>query len=754
MKTNTIAKIAAAAMAVMMTVSAGAVPVLAAEKTTTTSQSETKEQRAMKEALTVVKKRVTIPDRLTEFKYRTNTKLGTESFDFTWNDKEYKEYIYITIANNIITSYRHTDNRNSDDNGKKQTFAKLSDEKLIKSAKKALKMLDPDIVNKVKFKIGSINLFGDNATIKFDRIENGVAVDGNGGNIVVNKDTGELVSMGLEWFWEGTKFGSTASKLTPDQARDKYKSLTTLTPIYRIVSTYNEKTEKYEDKAVLLYLSDFSSEIDAVSGEPSTIWDDMTADKGSRNFSYNYFNSMVTEEVAEDDCDEEAVDSSADGGVKFTEAELKEIASDESMLKKDEITDLLNKCKFTKMPDYVKLDSSNLRKDEETGEYFYNITYRGGDDVDYDVEEVMDDKGNVVSVNTAPIIDEPYFYMYVNLNAKTGEVLNFNKNISRNYDHTKPYPVKNNAKIAETAAKYYYGDVFGEYKADESNTAAEDYSVDTDGKKYYYETSRVYVYNRYVNDVRVEGDFIRINVDKTGDVMSISKNYSDVKFPSVPKFDKDEAFKQLFKQIKLNLYYDGYYKKDGTVKTYLLYNISSYILDSKYRVVSWDGTPLPEEKDEDTAYTDIKGIAEETAITTLARYGITLKTENGKFDPNGKLTDKEFAAVVYKAIRNYVPYYIDQGGYKQEEEAKILTRKEAAKVFVDCYGGSDYAMLKGIYRAPFKDVATTDEYVGYIAIAKALGFASGDSNGNYSPDKELTRAQAMQMIYDYIKRLK
>ena len=101
-----------------------------------------------------------------------------------------------------------------------------------------------------------------------------------------------------------------------------------------------------------------------------------------------------------------------------------------------------------------------------------------------------------------------------------------------------------------------------------------------------------------------------------------------------------------------------------------------------------------------------------------------------------------------------MPYYVEDGNYQKEEKAVTLTKKEAAKVFVDVYGGSDYAELKGIYRAPFKDVAVSDDYVGYIAIAKALGFASADKNGNYSPDKVLTRAQAMQMIYDYIKRLK
>lgn len=757
MKNKTIAKIAAAAMAAMMTVSTAAVPAAAASKTASSSSSsstsEAAKQKAMKEALTIVKKRVKIPDRLTEFNYSTMTKLGTECFEFTWRDKEYKESVNISIANGVIISYRYNDSRN-DDKEVKQTFAKLSDEKLIEAAKKAFKMLDPDISGKVKYSVGSIQLFGDSATIKLDRVENGIAVDGNGGNIVINKDTGELISLDLEWFWEGTKFGSTASKLTADEARAKYKSLSTLTPIYRIVSEYDEKTEKYTQKAVLLYLSDFHSEIDAVSGKKSTIWDDMKNDNGSARFGYYYYNSWD----AGAEYDETADDADADEGVTFTEAERKEIAADESLLKKADITALLNKDKYTKMPDYVSLDNANLHKDEETGEYFYEVTYSGGSDgiedvgVDIDVDVGVDIPTE--EVTTAVENPTPYFYMYVYLNAKTGQVIRFNKSQDKSFDSSKAYPVKANAKIAEAAAKHYYGDIFGEYKADENNSDPANFYIDRDGKTIYTENDRTYRYNRYVNGVKVEGDYIWITVDFTGEVESISKKYTDVKFPSVPKFDNDKAFEQIFKQVKLSLYYDGYYKKNGTVKTYLLYNLGDYILDSKYRVVDYYGDPITAQADEDTDYTDIKGISQENAIKTLARYGITLETKNGKFDPNGKLTDKEFAAVIYKATRNYVPYYIECGDYKKEEEAKTLTKKEAAKVFVDSYGGADFAALKGIYRAPFKDVAASDEYVGYIAIAKALGFASADGNGNYSPNKVLTRAQALQMIYDYIKRLK
>ncbi len=769
MKTNTIAKLAAAAMAVMMTVSAGAVPVLAASNSTSSSsasQAEQKKQQAMKTALTAVKKRVKIPDRLTEFDYSMSTSFGTEMFSFTWSDKKTNEVIYITYANGIILSYEYKDYRNYDSEKKvKQTFAKLTDAQLIDYAKKAFKMLDPDLADKGKYSVGSIDLFGNNATINFDRMENGTAVEGNGGTVTVNKNTGELVSMRIEWFWNDTKFGSTASKLTADEARATYKSLTTLTPIYRIVNEYNEKTEKSEQKAVLLYLPSFTDEIDAVTGKPSTIWDDMDNDKGIRNFSSYYFNSMTDAGVEAVAADYD--DDAADEGVNFTAAELKEIEADEGMLKKDEITALLNKDKYTKMPDYVSLDNANLYKDEDTGEYYYIIDYHGGDDaivdVGIDVDEAIDDvdvqddtdiavEDVGVDVNTNP--KEPYFYMNVKVNAKTGKVDNFSKSYDNYFDSSKEYPVNANAKIAAAAAKHFYGDIFGEYKADESNSEPCHFYTDRNGKKIYTESSRTYYYNRYVNGVQVEGDTIRINVDFSGDVRSISYRYTDVKFPSVPKFDNDKAFEQLFKQIKLRYYYDGYYKKDGTVKTYLLYDINDYILDSKYRIVSWDGTPLPAEKDEDTNYTDIKGIAQENAINTLARYGITLETKNGKFDPNAKLTDKEFATVIYKATRNYVPYYIECGDYQKEEKAVTLTKKEAAKVFVNVYGGSDYAELKGIYRAPFKDVAATDEYVGYIAIAKALGFASADKNGNYSPDKVLTRAQAMQMIYDYIERLK
>lgn len=755
MKKNTLKRIAAAAAAVVLCLGTAAMPVMGAQTERISLYAEEAEQKAMKAALTAVKKRYSVPERLTEFNYRSDTQLGAERFNFTWNDKENKESITIAYVNNLITQYSYTKRSDDEKTEVKQSFAKLSDSELIAKAKSHFKTLNPDIADKVKYSVSHIELFGNNATVNMDRVENGIPVDGNGGTVVIDKNTGSLVQMNIEWFWNGTKFADKKNRISVDDVRESYKELTTLTPIYRIVDEYDEKTQEYKQKAVFLFTSDFSSEIDAFTGEKSTIWDDMRADKGSSRYGYYYFNNYAatTEDSADfDDCDEAAGDS--DGGVVFTEAELKEIETDKGLLKKSDITALLQKNKYTNMPSYAKLISSNLYKNEYTDEYIYNVSYRGGD-YSYDepiIDEVADGSP-AANVKTEP---QPYFYLYATINAKTGEILSYRKqDNSQEYDDSKPYPVKANGKIAREAAKFFYKDIFGEYRYNESNDTDDTFYTDSKtGEKKYTQTSRSYIFNRYVNDTIVENDTISIMVDKNGNVEDINSNYTDVKFPKAYTLDKDKAFEQLFKQIKISLYYDGYYKPDGTVRTYLLYDIPSYTLNGNYRLVSWDGSAYEPPAENDTDYTDIKGIAQEKAITTLARYGIVLPSEGGKFDPKAKLTDKEFAQVVYAAIRNYVPYYISNGNYKNEEKAITLTKKEAAKVFVDCYGGSGYAELKGIYRAPFKDVASSDEYVGYIAIAKALGFAAADKDGNYSPNKTLTRAQAMQMIYDYILRLK
>lgn len=749
MKKQLIMKIASMAMALSLVASTGAAAVSAANKTTSSSSgssAEEKEQRAMKEALTVVKKRVKIPDSISKFNYSVTQRYGEECFNFTWETPKdskstLREYINISVVQNIIVSYNYSKyyTDGSGDKSSGPAFAKLSDKQLIEKAKGYCKQLNPDLTSISDIEIDSVSLFDDYAYVTFGRKENGVDIPDNGGTISMNKDTGELMTYGISgWYYDGTKFASPKNKLTAAKAQEKYKEYCTLTPSYRIISTWNEEKKEYDRKPVLIYSPDFTDEIDALTGEKSTIWDDMSKDKGTNWFPFASSAVPFKGEVeATEDCiDEDVAAGAADSGVVFTKEELAEIEADETMLKKEEIASLLQKDKYIKLPDYVPLKRAELVKDEKKDLYKYTMVYSYNED-----EEVVE----YAEGEEAPAQEiKPYYSLYVTLDAKTGKVDHFNKSYAASLDDSKPYPVKSCGAIADKVIKYYYPDICGEYKADESNLEASDSWTNNSTGQKHYETSRQFVYHRYVNGVIVEGDDIYVNVDNKGNVGYVSYNYTDVKFPSsVPEFDNDKAFTQIFKQLETRLYYDGYYKPDGTVKTYLLYDIDSFYLNSKYQIVDWSGEVVTKTDSDPGKYTDIDGIKQKTAIETLARYGITLSSENGKFEPDKAITDKEFRYLVSKAAYSWASYS------SGEDEKSSITNKEAAKIFVDVMGGTKFAELKGIFKAPFDDVKSTDEYAGYIAIAKAMGFMNG-TNGKFEPDKKISRAKAMQIIYEYI----
>ena len=64
-------------------------------------------------------------------------------------------------------------------------------------------------------------------------------------------------------------------------------------------------------------------------------------------------------------------------------------------------------------------------------------------------------------------------------------------------------------------------------------------------------------------------------------------------------------------------------------------------------------------------------------------------------------------------------------------------------------GAEEYAKYNDIYVPPFNDVT---ENKGYIALLSAMGVVSGDGSGNFNPSHEITRAESVVMIYNYLTR--
>lgn len=725
MKKNITVKIISAAMAAAMAVSAGSVCVSAANNTA--SVSESAKESAMRSYLAKVKRRITVPAELSEFNYSVNNTYKTDCYTFKWTTpdgaKEHKE-LTVVIVGDIIISYNLQNY--SSDNVYKQSLAKLSDEKLISKAKEHVKKLDPNIYTHLSYTISNINLFGENAVIELARLENGIKVAENGGRITINKDTGELVSFSLS-YWDTNTFPASSSAKSLSEVQNIIKDKTTLTPVYCIQHDW----DKDEDKAVLLYRPDFSSNIDALTGKVSTFYDDVSKDEGASYYPFGYNDYYGYDYAEAEACAEDSAAANDGGeGVNFTEAELKEIEADKNLLSKDEVTTLLQNDPYIKLRTKFKLKNSQTVKIDD--DYFYSLTY-----------EARTADGNKY---------DGTFRVFIN--AKTGKIENFsNYDSQEKLDDSKAYPVTKCNTIATNAAKHFYSDIFSEYKPSTQNTAPSDYYTDNKGKTKHYETSRTFIFDRYANGVIVENNSIRITVLNDGTIEDCSYTYKHVKFPSVPKFDKEKAFTKLFSQQPPELVYQCYITKDGKIKSYLTYTFDSYTLDSSYKVVSYYGYELYRSEKQNTNYTDISGIKQEEAIRTMARYGITLRSENGRFDPDGTVKYSEMLNLIFSVTKQYVYYDFDDA---VEEDSSIsntpVTNSLTARAFVETMGGAGFAKLSGIYKSPFTDVKSDNEYIGYIAIAKAMGFAKG-TNGKFYPDHMLTRAEAMQLVYDYVKSL-
>lgn len=735
---KTIAKTAALIMAAMLAGSVMPAAVYADYGVTATSDQS---EKAMKEALTIVKKRITVPDELSEFNYNTYENYGTKVFNFQWytpdDAKEYKS-LEVSIVGDIITNYDFY-------TGKRYTntlsFAKLSDAEILAKAEEHLKKLDPTAAGKIKSEISYIDLHSNTASVNFQRYENGVEVKDNSGRIVIDKDTGELINFSLMWM-DNAKFSDPKTAKTEAEIKEAYKSLCNLTPYYKITTDWATK----QVTTRIVYEPDMTAEIDAYTGKASTIWEDMRNAEGTRLSYVMYANTAAGAAY-----DEEAA-MAEDGGVVFTEAELKKIQQDENLLTKEQVFELLKKDKFAALTDDFAISSYSISsgktpellinnekgtaspiKDKEKENFYISATFK-----------VKDNLKNSY---------KGYKSVYVNLDAETGEILYLSK-----YSNDSELPKLDLTKakaVSDNAAKSYAKDIIKEYKADKSNSSPVQVwtsEVYSNGKKIQgerFETSRTFRYSRYVNNIQVYGDYIEVTVDSNGVVTGYSSNHTEAAFPSADDIlTSDQAFEMLYKQKKFNYYYDGWVTKDGAVKTYLLYKMDNFYLNAKTgRICYWNGETMKNRvSSTDVKYTDIKGIPQEKAILTLQKYGILTVSES-KFNPTAEIDEYEFRCMISSALGSYaVPYEADE---EEAEKSVILTREGAALIFTQFYDGGGIANIKGIFRTPFSDVKSSDDNVGYIAVAYAKGFMKGE-DGKFNGSRKITRAEAVQMIYDYI----
>jgi hypothetical protein len=677
-------------------------------------------------ALTTVKKRVTIPDSLTEFSYTTSTNNGVTTYRFTWSTDGKNSGIQpldssgravssmsATVVGDIITRYskNYSYSASSDsDNGAK--LGKIPVSSFVTYAKNNVDKLNPGMSSHITFKNPSASLYSQAVSVQFTRTENGINVSNNSGRIAFDNNTGEITNFSVTW-WDDATFKSPAAKISETKMETAYEAAIKLNKQYVIKRDYETK----KISAAITYKPETNYEFDAFTGKESTMWDDYQ--KAMQTTGMAVAEPATGEGIAADEMlNDMAVAEEADSEVSFSAAEQRAINENEDMIKRDEATAIILKDPYIGLTTKYQLTSSQLYTKNDFGiTNFWSLRYL---------------------INT----DDRYDSINVTLDADSGSVLSFSKN---GYDKAKTGTTEIQAldetkadKTAEAAFKYYMGEKVLEYK---DSVRYDDPVYEEDSKGNNIITSKTYYKDRFHNDIIVEGEVAQININAKGEITRMDYQYTDVDFPDATVLSQSAAYDKLWTQIDFDHYYSGFVGLNGKASTYLMYRLKNFTLNAKTGVLSdYYGDPLEKYEQSEISYSDLHGSKYKTAVETLQAYGVYLNPISGKFSSGSSITQGEFNRLIGNIYGS--------ASLSEADSKKSLTKADAAKIYVQATGGEKFAKLSGIYKSPYADVPENHAYVGYIAIAKAEGVF--ESGGNFAPSSNLTRGDAIMMIYEMV----
>ena len=397
---------------------------------------------------------------------------------------------------------------------------------------------------------------------------------------------------------------------------------------------------------------------------------------------------------------ESAKGDTADSGL--TEQEIKELDNIDGLISRTALENKLKSNKLLSIPKNINTDNISLYKNYDD-EYTYAVS-------------MSNDKCNI----------------YTSVDAKTGEI----KYYSRWGEDDSE--VKNND---DSALKTLAGDKAKEYKYDENS----------------------HLYVRYVNGIKVIGDYVNVTTNNVV-LTDFSMNYTDTEFPSIENaMSKEDAEKILFDAKDYSIVYMQNYT-DNTRDIIPVYTIDTENINPfTGKFVDYQNKEITENASSKLEYSDIDGHYAEKYIKELAYYGIGF--EGGEFKPNEKITQKDFLALLMSINGNDIIVLknnLEQANWvyrnsaqnsiisedERDDDAEV-TREEAAVYMIRAIGAENYTKYNDIYVTPFNDVT---ENKGYIALLSAMGVLSGDGNGKFNPNREMTRAESIIMIYNYLTR--
>lgn len=661
---------------------------------------------AGREILASIKPRIPSTEEFKDFSSSVQTRHGRSEYQFYWENSsddgsDYKSMNVTASADGIITSYSYYDSASRSSQKSIPAFQKLSSDEAMKLAKEHADTLNPMLADEIKLSKHNKyeSLTSDSFSFKIQRVVNGIPVHGDTGYISVSDDALILTGYNIS-YTPSLSFPEASAAITPDAAKGKYIENIGMELVYQVDYKEDKRT------AYLAYIpAKISEYIDAFSGEAVSPVAPMF--------------SMYSNDMADKESAMSVGGAGGDSSNRFTEAELAELENLAGLILADDAQKQLRSNKLLALSSDMKLEAHSVSSDTDKN-YYYNFSFSS-------------DGENKISVN-------------VRMNAQTGEILSVRR-YGVAIDETKAADESVALKIASALApSHCKADGSGEYrlKSSEGNS---------------------FEFVRYIHDVPYYSDGIYLTINPADNTIvnySISRLNADFPKPN-DLLSAYEASQKLFEQVDYSLCYyptcsaDNMAYCDGVLLVYILdENKPPQIYADSGKLISYENEP------EIGKYTDVADHYAEKQIQTLAAYGIGF--ESSEFLPDSVITQKEFVALLTDSVLRRDPIILHSSidysiHYRRAaangivlagEEApdSPVTRELAAVYMIRAAGYGEVAAYEDIYVSEFTDVTKNK---GYISLLGAMGVISG-YNGCFNPQKSLTRADAMIMIYNWLSR--
>ena len=554
------------------------------------------------------------------------------------------------------------------------------------------------------------------------RMVNGIPFPGNGVNVSISGDDGQVRSYNYNWTRD-LVFPAASDVISLETARQVFADTPMLELQYFVPPILHPQTSSEPQSALLVYQLNnqyYEGAIDALSGKPVTL--------DTQAGNYTSMNTIgEVSEVSKVVSVPITAETTSIDIKKLPENSEPPESGESPQISQEEAVEIVKK--MIEIPKNLVLQHSGLNPDWQNPS-----------------ETIWDLHWNSESFRSG---DQRHLNACVN--AKTGDIINFNQFIGINPDDkSEPITRKDAQRLAEDFLKRIQPERFKLVKVQSENVYGQ---MSPNLQSFYYV--------RIANGLPVSRNGMNITVDTLAkQVSNYDLNWSNQKFPKPSDvLSLNDATERLLKMRPLALNYMLIYQQNEKHEVRLVYqpnsDFSMYVsgmIDAKTGdPMDWYGKSQSQWFRSQN-FTDIQGNYAEKEINIMGLTG-AFGEYGDTFRPDEKITAGSLLRAMITAEGN------NQGRVLNDKDVLMLA-KERGWVYEDLKLGSELrrddlskmmirlinmdtsAKVKGIYAVPFTDANTIEpDSLGYIALAWGLGILKLDENTLYL-NQTVTRAEA------------